>query len=176
MLVASSYVWSPSDHFGMWQLIVAVSGLSFGGWQLWLTRDAAQKTREAVDASTAAVSRRLMANDLLLLLPQLHRVEDEVESAATSGKRAKTSRSLMAYRRQANTISAQIRQAPEIDGAALLRALIAAAKASTDAKSLIEEGAAEPLAETVKNFRQKAAKVEAAAADLSAKLQRRTER
>lgn len=174
-MTAVAATWTPSDQFGMWQLVVGVIGLAFAGWQLWLARRAVQATQRTVQTTANAVTRQLLANDLLLLLPEIHGAVDAVDDAVSSGKRNRTSRSLMAYRRQSIRITAQLRSDPELSSDALVRALSAAARAASDAKGQIEGGSSDSLMEIVKPFSQKAAKAEQAAADLTAKLQRGTE-
>ena len=81
--------------FALGQLIVGVLGFPLAIWQLVRTANAAERTEQ-----------RLMVNELLFELPQLHRLEQDLDDAARSSSIEGAIRVLNEWRRQAATVGA----------------------------------------------------------------------
>lgn len=165
VIAAAAYVWTPSDYFGMWQLIAAVLGLGFAGWQLF-------RTANATERSTDLLERRLLSNDLLIMLPELHRMEDQFDAAVKSSDPDVVSNALISYSRHAHRIIGNLKSDPTLRDEKLVKALTSSAKASTAAKGELQSGTTEPIAEVVKIVREKMSAASSEVGELTARLQR----
>ena len=117
----------------MWQLIVAVLGLGFAGWQLL-------RTANATVASQKALEQRLLHNDLLVLLPEMHLLEDAVERAVRAGDRDASSEALMTYSRRASAVVGELKLHSTLADSKATKSLAAAGKMAGDVKqSLYDE-------------------------------------
>lgn len=168
--------WTRGDVFGLAQVLIAIFGFAVAIWQIARTASAAEATAKATAETADAVGRRLLSNDLLLMLPELHRLEDEVDSAVDSKSPEACSRALLSYQRRGRAIVAQLKTDSAYAEDPLILALEAAASAASSAKGQIQGGSQDALADVVKTFRAKVGKVDIAAADLTARLQRGTEK
>jgi hypothetical protein len=111
----------------MWQLFVGVLGLGFAGWQLW-------RTRVATEKSAQLLQRRLISNDLLLLLPEIHRLEDDVEDAIRTEDPNTVSSALVIYSRRVSAVVGHLKSDDNLKDEKLTKLLGQAAKAATQAK------------------------------------------
>ncbi len=164
MIAASAYAWTPSDHFGMWQLVVAILGFGLAGWQL-------VRTANATERSTDLLERRLLSNDLLVMLPELHRLEDDITIAIKSGDRELVASALLAYYRRASMIMGYLKSDDLLKSEKLVRLMRAATSAASSAKGDLLDGTDE-ITDVVRIAREKIARVGPEAAELTARLQK----
>ncbi|WP_056218951.1 hypothetical protein [Microbacterium sp. Root61] len=122
--------WTPSDHFGMWQLIVAILGFGLAFWQL-------VRTANATVASNKALQRRLLHNDLLVMLPEVHALEDAVDRAARVGERDDVSMALVSYSRRVTSMVGALKSDAALKDHKVTKALAAAAKAAGELKATL---------------------------------------
>jgi hypothetical protein len=162
------YVWTPSDLFGLLQLIVAVLGLAFAGYQLW-------RTARATEASSALLARRLLTNDLLILLPEVQRLEDAVDRAARSGDRDQTSDALRAYVQRVPTVLGHLKSDRTLRDEKVVRLLSQAVSAAGSAKGDLYERSGDPIETIVKAARKKMMTATIEIGEVTARLQKGSE-
>lgn len=95
-------------------LLVTTGGFTLAFWQL-------RRVQTAAGASEAATQRALDAlamRQVLVLIAEQERLEDELNRAVASGERAECSRVLMRWRRGANELSGLFQVEPQRDYAA----------------------------------------------------------
>jgi len=126
---------SLGDWLGLGQLVVAVLGFSFAIWQLKGTRQAVERTED-----------RLKVNDLLYELPQLHRLERDLDESVRRGDIDDTIRALNDWRAQASRVGAYIRRVPGSDD--LVSELHSSIAHAGQAKNALVNGKTNALAVT----------------------------
>ncbi|KZE43262.1 hypothetical protein [Microbacterium sp. T32] len=165
---ASDYVWTPSDVFGGLQLAVAVLGFGVAIWQLVRTANATAK-------SARALGQRLIANDLLVLLPDLEHLEDALDAAVKTTKPDKVGTALAEYARKAQRIHGHLKATPAFSGADLVDLIEASVKEARTAKEALYEGGTIDVVAVARTARQSIGKVILEAASFSASLQKGSE-
>lgn len=162
---AAAYVWTPSDYFGMWQLIVAALGLGFAGWQLL-------RTANATEASSRALQRRLLHNDLIAMLPEIHSLEDGVEKAVRLNDRDLTSEALVAYSRRVSSIVGALKADGDLKDERLTKLLGQAAKSADEVKASLYNIPQPAVDTTVHPVQDKMRTASRAANEVQAMLQK----
>lgn len=81
------------DWLSLAGLLVSIVGFGFAIWQLTRTANASVATRKAVERT----EKRMALNHLLVLLPQFHLLENDLDHAAEADDRNLARRSLIAY-------------------------------------------------------------------------------
>jgi hypothetical protein len=163
-----NYVWTPSDIFGGLQLVVAVFGFGVAIWQL-------VRTANATTQSARALGQRLIANDLLVLLPELEHLEDALDAAVKTTKPDKVGVALADYARRAQRIHGHLRATSAFSGAELVDLIEASVKEARTAKEALYEGGAINVVDVARAARQSIGKVILEAASFSASLQKGSE-
>jgi len=159
------YVWTPSDWFGLSQLVVGVAGLAFAGYQL-------RRTAVATEASQQLLARRLLTNDLLVLLPEVRDLEDSVERAVRSGNRDQTSDALRAYVQRIPTVIGHLKADVELKDENLVKLLGQAVSAAGNAKGNLYESPADSVDSIVKAARKKMMAATIELGELMARIQK----
>ncbi|MFD4958439.1 hypothetical protein [Microbacterium sp. NPDC058389] len=126
--------WTRGDVFGLLQVVVAILGFGLAIWQL-------VRTANATVASNRALQRRLLYNDLLVMLPDVHSLEDAVDKAARSKSRDEVSVALVTYSRRVASMVGALKSDPALKDHKVTKALAAAAKAAGDLKSTLYDEA-----------------------------------
>jgi hypothetical protein len=163
--------WSRADWLSLGQLIFTVAGFGAAIWQLRRTATAAEETTTAVNSLHV----RFLVNDLLLALPRLHKLEDDIDSAIKSNSVNRVEQELVSYSRTASEISALLESRSETNDEELIKLLGQAGRASTKAKALLVSGSTDPVVTVVQPALTKIAAVSAAASALIVKLQRKAQ-
>ncbi|GMA26788.1 hypothetical protein [Arenivirga flava] len=161
-------MWNPADYFGAGQLFVAILGFGIAIWQLVRTADATVE-------STRLLGARLLANDLLVLLPELEALEDAVHSAVKSEDADKVGIALAKYARRAQRVHGHLTSSPVYEGVVLVGLINESVEACRDAKQKLYDKPKVNIIPTVRAARQSIDKVVLEAASFSATLQKGTE-
>lgn len=164
----SVYVWTPSDVFGGLQLAVAILGFGLAIWQL-------VRTANATTQSARALGQRLIANDLLVLLPDLERLEDALDAAVKTTKPDKVGIALADYSRKAQRIHGHLKASPSLSGAALVDLIEESVSEARTAKEALYDGGVVDVVSVARAARQSIGKVILEAASFSASLQKGSE-
>ena len=167
--------WSPNDHFGLWQLVVAILGLAFAGWQLWRTRVASEASQRAVEASQQLLARRLLVNDLLVLLPEVHRLEEAFEKASRTGDRELTADALRAYVQRIPTIVGHLKADPAFQDEPTVRLLTQAVAAAGGAKGDLFTRTTDSMDAILKTTRRRMTAATIEISEMTARLQKTPE-
>jgi hypothetical protein len=158
------YEWALADHFGMWQLIVGIAGFGLAIWQLW-------RTANATEAASSALSRRLLHNDLLVLMPELHRLEDDFDNALRSANRDLVANALVAYSRRVSAVVGHLKSDDALREENAVRLLTVAAKSASSAKGELYSRPSEDIQAVVAPAQRKMAAANSEVAELTARLQ-----
>lgn len=157
--------WTPSDHFGLWQLIVAGLGFGIAIWQLIRTANATSRSRDLLE-------RRLLSNDLLILLPELHRLEDDLDAASKTENKDVIGNALVAYARRASGVVGHLKTDPTLKDEKVVKLLTASTRASTSAKGELLGVGERTIQDTIRSARDKIATANAEVSELIARLQK----
>ncbi|MQA35663.1 hypothetical protein [Modestobacter roseus] len=161
--------WGRADWLSFGQLVFTVLGFGLAFFQLRRGAEAAEGSQQLLKN----LGLRLLGNDLLVLLPQLQRVEDDIYYAVKSGDPDLVEKHLVIYARSASHVAELLRKHEGDENRALVDLLDQTIKAATRAKGELAEGASRDLREVVKltTGRMTKASVEVSAA--VARLQRK---
>lgn len=163
--------WSRADWLSLAQLVFTVAGFGAAICQLRRTTTAAEETTSAVNLLHV----RFLVNDLLLALPRLHKLEDDIDSAIKVNDASRLEQELVQYARTSSEIAAMLESRSEANDEELIKLLGQAGRASTKAKALLVSGSTAPVVTTVQPALTKIAAVSAAASALIVKLQRKAQ-
>jgi hypothetical protein len=123
---------------------LAIIGFGFTLWQVRKTRKAAEAARDAAGLAQRGIGR----GNLLVLIPQLQRVEDELERAIHSGHQELALTWIGTWRWQAGQLRGLI-QVTAPTNRKMLKAIQTSMVAASDAKaSLVSEKTIDLAAET----------------------------
>jgi len=144
------------------QLFFTCVGFGIAIWQLVRTASLLEKVRS-----------RLIENDLLVALPELHKLEDELDDSVKGGDPSVVERMLVKYSRSSSRISALLQIESTAAEEPLVLLLAQAGNSAQKAKAELAQGSDRELAEVVKLAMGKVAKVSAEASGLIARLEKR---
>ncbi|WP_368499623.1 hypothetical protein [Herbiconiux sp. A18JL235] len=156
--------WSTGDWLSLGQLVGTVVGLGLAAIPLW-------KTASAVRATRDLLSKRLLTNDLLILLPQLHALEDDLFERAKGNDADQLEKALVLYARHAGTIQGHLSTNETVKDEKLVALIRASRSAARAAKVEIAGGTSRPLFEIAKVTLDKVSKATDEATELIARLQ-----
>jgi hypothetical protein len=165
---SGSAAWSTAEWLSLGQLVLTFLGFLLAIIQLW-------RTANATVASKNLLARRLLSNDLLVLIPELHALEDSLDSAAKSGDPDQVERALVAYFRAAGRIQGHLEAFAETKDELMVGLLKQSIRTTRSAKIEIATGPTRSLAEITRLPREKIMKVTAEAAALVGRLQKDSE-
>ncbi|HEY4213947.1 MAG TPA: hypothetical protein VGM84_20910 [Steroidobacteraceae bacterium] len=167
------------DAWWDWSLANSLSGLQViltaaGFLVAWL---ALRRTARAVESSAElleGLQERLTTNDLLVLLPDLHGLEEDLDNACSAtGSGPEAERVLRLYARKAGEILGIMDSQGDLNDDPMALALRQASRAVVKAKGELSQGTTRSLAEVTAPARQKVAKVSQEASSLRSRLQRK---
>ena|ERR1700722_20269409 len=122
------------DWVGIAGLAVSVVGFSLAIWQLARTAKASEATREAIERT----EKRMALNHLLVLLPQFHLLENDLDRAAEDNDRALARRALVSYSHFASEVAAILRGQDQVDQTLITELQSSARDASLAKATLID--------------------------------------
>lgn len=159
--------WAAAEWLSFWQLVVTIVGLALAGVQL-------TRTANATVESKNLLARRLLSNDLLVMLPELHVLEDELGAAVKSSDHDQVERALISLTRRSGTIIGHLSANDSTKDEKLVKQIRQTMNAARTAKSEVAGGATRPLPDVVKLTSEKLATVCGEASELIARLQKET--
>lgn len=130
--------WTRADALSLAQVVFTVLGFWVAISQLRRTATAAELTNKRLSRYNA----RLSGNDLLVGLPELQKIEDELDAALKKPDEDEVERCLVRYTRRSAQIIAILEGEDDAEDASLLESLRVASKASAKAKADISKGGA----------------------------------
>ena len=163
--------WERSDWLSLGQLLFTFVGFLLAIIQL-------RRTAVATEATAKRVSElqvRLLTNDLLVALPTMHKLEDDLDDAVKADNHAAVERGLVAYARTASTVAALLEVRGGTAEVALVKLLNQAGRAATKAKSEIAEGTPRGLRDVVRVAMSKMSAVSTETSAMMARLQRKVD-
>ncbi|WP_157376965.1 hypothetical protein [Agromyces sp. Root1464] len=172
ILTAASQPWwdlSLSNVLSAAQLVFTIAGFSIAIWQLVRSANA----NVASKALLEKVRLRLLGNDLLLGLPELHTLEDDLDEAVKSGEPNEIQRKLVGYSRAAARISGILKADESSASEPIVPLLNQAMSSATKAKAEIAEGTSRTMVEVTRVAIGKISKVSLEASSLIARLEKR---
>jgi hypothetical protein len=130
--------------------------IGFGAtiWQTTKARNAAEAARDAAKAAQSSISR----NSLLMLIPQLQRVEDELERAVQIESAELAITWLSSWRWQAGQVRGFLGRS-SAENKRILRALQSSISMAAQVKSAIIDGSPDDLASITRSARKAIADV-----------------
>ena len=170
-LSLGSNLWPRADLLSLGQLVFTVLGFAVAIGQL---RRTALATEE-MNRELRSLQTRYASNDLLVALPGLQTLEDELESALKSGRQDSVERTLAAYVRSATEIVAVIESRDDLVDDKLLKSLPPLVKAATRLRAELSKGVAPDLPAVVTPVLQKMYGVSPEISSVVARLQRKVE-
>ncbi|UOQ88712.1 hypothetical protein MUN74_15795 [Agromyces endophyticus] len=163
---ANEDLWHAAEWLSFWQLVVTVIGLGLAVAQLWRTAD-------ATVASKDLLARRLLSNDLLVMLPEIHTLEDELLQSVKSNDPDLVVNALLHLSRRAGSILGHLAANDGTKDEKIIKQLRAAMKAAQAAKSeLAGSPTGRPIQEVVSLTVSKLSTVSTEASELVARLQK----
>lgn len=133
--------WTRADALSLSQAIFTILGFAIAIKQLARSATAAEET----NAKIARYSARLAGNDLLVGLPELHKIEDEMDAALKKADGDELERCLVRYSRRSSQLLVVLASEDDADDAELIKFVAAASKASSKAKTDISKGGVDVL-------------------------------
>ncbi|MFC8454607.1 hypothetical protein [Kitasatospora sp. NPDC057223] len=121
----------------------AVIGFAITIWQTWKARTAAEKAQEAAEVMRDRITR----SSLVMLIPQLTRVEDEIDRAVSDGNVRLAISWINTWRWQAGQVKGLL-QAAQADDPKIMKALQASIVASGEAKNALLAGSSDLYADS----------------------------
>ena len=157
--------WPRADVLSLIQTIFTVVGFGVAIWQLARTASAAESTRDRI----ASFQARVLGNDLLVLLPELHKIEDDIDTALKKPDLDEVERCLTRYARKSAEAVALLLSDEAPEETVLVKTLKAASKAASKSRSDVTKGGT-----TVESAARAAmVKMNAASTEVSAAITRR---
>lgn len=154
------------DWISIAGLFVAVVGFSFTVQQLHRTATAS----EAANTLLASVGERMQMNHLLVMLPQLHVLADELDAGVIADDARGVARTLVAYSRTAVQV-ASLLSVEDAQSAELGTQLRESSAQARQIKGLIVSGTKIPLAKLLKTVMAEISESASAASGLVSKYQ-----
>lgn len=122
-----------SDWLGIVSLGITVIGFAIAIWQLVRSANAAVATRLAIEAT----ARRMSLNHLLVLLPQLRIIENDLDAAMTDDDRRLAIRTLVNFTYTANQVASLLESEAENVDQSIVTMLRESATEAGQAKSAL---------------------------------------
>jgi hypothetical protein len=163
--------WTRADWLSLGQLVFTFLGFVVAIWQLARAASAAEETRDNV----ADLKVTLLSNDLLVKLPRLHRLEDDIDNAIKSGNREQILRSIVEYSRASSEVGAMLEGRSETADEPLVKMLKEATSACTKMRNEMTKGSGKDPAELAQAVLLKVSKVSPEVSAVVARLQRKVE-
>ncbi|NHT17771.1 hypothetical protein [Cellulomonas sp. IC4_254] len=160
--------WERADWLSFAQLVFTALGFGLAWIQLRRSANAAEESKRLLEQMQS----RAIANDLLLMLPNLHKLEDELDAAVKSGDADAAERALVSYSRLASEVAEMLRGKMQPDDVALADLLVQSVAAARRAKTELTQGPKRPLVEIVKISRVKIGKASVSVSAAVARIQR----
>jgi hypothetical protein len=157
-----------TDWVSIAGLGVSVVGFSLTIWQLVRTANATRATAATIDKAT----RRMGVNHLLVLLPQLRMVENDLDAAIADNDPKLAARSLVSFSYTANQVASLLEGQDDFD-LKFVELLRGSAHAASSAKSVLVTGTSRPVRTVVKSAVEDITAVSGRAAGLLADYQNR---
>ncbi|WKK71425.1 hypothetical protein Q0F99_18975 [Rathayibacter oskolensis] len=158
--------WSLSTWSSVGQFLLAGLGIYLAIHQLTRTASAseataaaAKRTADATEEANDILQRRLLNNDLLVFLPELHDLEDDLGNALSTGKPKEVEDSLMRFIRRGGSILGYLDGRDLIAESNLPTLIQQALKSAQEAKSDVAGGSDRELVDVVQLTRKKMLKV-----------------
>ncbi len=129
-------VWTRGDWLSLGQLVFTVLGFWLAIQQLKRTATEAETTNKKLEGLRA----RMASNDLLVALPALQKIEDDLDKALKSKDESAVVSGLTAYARSATEVVATIGARPDIAEDELVKSLAQVAKAATKTRGQLSKG------------------------------------
>jgi len=126
-LVQLGYTWERADYWALVQSLLAICGIAAALIPLW-------KTTNLVKDNNDLLKRRLLGNDLLILLPDLGNIERELSQALKEDSRDSAERLLASFGSLAGRIAGQIKNESLAEASDFETRLNEARKAARSAK------------------------------------------
>jgi hypothetical protein len=163
--------WGRADWLSFGQLVFTVLGFAAAIYQLRRGTKVAEESK----ALLQGLRLRLLGNDLLVLLPQLQRVEDDLDFSIKSGDSLSAEKHLVVYARSASHIAELFRSQTGSDDEKLVDLLDQSIRAASRAKAELAEGTARELRDVVRLAIGKMGKASIEVSAAIARLQRRVD-
>lgn len=172
MIEVSAHVvvapWTHTDWLTLGQLVATVLGLGLAAIPLWQTANAVQRTNNLL-------AKRLLSNDLLVLLPELHQLEDTLQAALRADDADQMVVALVHYIRRVGTIDGHLSANDTTKDEALGTQLRASAKSARTAKIELSGVTSRTVFDITKVTMEKVSKAVQEAANLTARLQKESD-
>lgn len=162
---------SRADWLSLGQLVFTILGFGLAIWQLARAATAVEASQDLL--KTLRV--RLLGNDLLVMLPELHVLEDALDAALKGGDRLVIEKALVTYARTAGQIAGFLESEESTAEEAIIPLLKKCVSLATKAKADLAEGVPTDLRDTTRAAVARIAKVSAEVSPLVARLQRKAE-
>ncbi len=157
--------WSRADWLSLAQVVLTTAGFIAAIVQLSRTIGVTRETNRRLKN----LQKQFTGTDLLVALPELHRIEDEMDAAIKKPDEDEAERCLVRYARKASQVIAMVDADADPDDKHLASTLSAARKAVTKARTDLVKGGS-----TLSDVAPSAiAKMVAASAEVSAAIARR---
>ena len=122
-----------SDWLGVAGLVVSVFGFGIAIWQLNRTANAT----EATAAQIGLTLHRMNVNHLLVLLPQLRMIENDLDEASIADDRRLAKRTLVSYAQTASQVASLLEVAESESDADFVKRLRSSARLASLAKAAL---------------------------------------
>lgn len=141
----------PGDWISAAGLVVSVIGFAIAIWQLARTAKASEATRFAIERT----EKRMALNHLLVLLPQFHLIENDLDRAAEDNDRALARRALVSYSRFAAEVATILKGQDTVDQTLIIDLQSSAREASRAKASLIDAPSTRHTKQLTKEVRER---------------------
>lgn len=166
-IAGTTEAWSRDDTWQLLGVVLTAAGFLAAWIQLRRTATAQEESNELL----GKVQGRILSNELLLVIPALHTLEDDIHRQVAAGERELLVRSLVAYSKSASETSAALEEhggeyldfRQTLDAAALMASRIKAELASDPSKD---------VAVTVQRFMKKLPEISTQAHKVVGKIKR----
>lgn len=141
---------------------LSVVGLAVSGVGFFFTVRQLRRTATATEISNTllkGVGERMHLNHLLVMLPQLHVISDELDAGILASDDRGVARTLVAYSRISAQIAVLLEQDSASDNVLLIARLRESASKASSVKSSIVTGSKDPLAKLVRPMMAEIAEV-----------------
>lgn len=157
-----------SDWLSVVGLLIGAVGFSFTIAQLRRTATAS----EAANDLLAAVGQRMQMNHLLVMLPQLHVLADELDAGVLANDSRGVARTLVAYSRTAIQVASLLENESDLENSdSLAHKLRESSIQASVMKGAIVSGTKTPLAKLLKSIMADISDVSGAAGGLVSRYQ-----
>lgn len=127
--------WSLANTSSVLQTLLTAAGFSLAIFQLWRTANATEKSNTLLEKMRT----RLIGNDLLVILPDLHAAEDNLDDALRADDSEKVERALVAYSRKSSEVIGLLESNDAVEGDKLIKLLKSASRECTKSKGEVAE-------------------------------------